>query len=53
MILPRKVDGEEDGASGGAWFHSSLREPGLSVHRASERATGCWLHRNGLKPKVH
>ena len=22
-------------------------------HRASERAKGCWLHRNGLKPKVH
>ena len=33
-------DGEEDGASGGAWSHSSLREPYLSSHRASERAIG-------------
>ena len=38
MILPRKADGEEDGASGGAWSHSSLREPYLSVRHASERA---------------
>ena len=46
-------DGEEDGASGGAWSHSSLREPYLSVRHASERAKGCWLYRNGLKPKAH
>lgn len=53
MILSRKADGEEDGASGGAWSHSSLREPYLSVRHVSERAKGCWLHRNGLKPKAH
>ena len=26
---------------------------GISVRHASERAIGCWLHRNGLKPKAH
>ena len=46
MILLRKADGEGDGASGGAWSHSSLRELGLLSHRVWHRATRCSACRN-------